>query len=342
MNWTNILTGAGIVGNTASTLITNEYNRRQQERQNRWNLHLWDLQNQYNSPVEQMKRLEAAGLNPDMMYGGNAQTVGNANSQAVGSNPIAAQAPQIDPLMFQQIELMKAQKYKTQMEGDNVDKQNQILDETGLRKAMADALYTEQQINESMERVNLMHTQQDEIKKNIQQMDENINMIKEKVKEVQANVDKINMEKMNLEELSKIYVLQQEGLKLTNAQQEIINKNLDAIQKSGIALNYAQATKARKDADKAVAETAYTEAGTILIGEQTSTEKSKRANINADTQKKKHESNLLKIEEKYKAAEKIAQISKDGTQAIKNVTGAISDFLPTKTISNVVSTVTKN
>lgn len=342
MNWTNILTGAGIVGNVASTLITNDYNRRQQERQNKWNLHLWDLQNQYNSPVEQMKRLEAAGLSPDMMYGGNAQTVGNASSQAVGSNPIAAQAPQIDPLMFQQIELMKAQKYKTQMEGDNVDKQNQILDETGLRKAMAEAGYIEQQINESIEKVNLMHTQQDEIKKNIQVMDENMNMIKEKVKEVQANVDKINMEKMNLEELSKIYVLQQEGLELTNAQQEIINKNLDAIQKSQIALNYAQATKAKKDADKAVAETAYTEAGTILIGEQTSTEKSKRENINADTQKKKHESNLLKIEEKYKAAEKVVQIAKDGTQAVKNVTDAISDFLPTKTISNVVSTVTKN
>jgi hypothetical protein len=342
MNWTNILTGAGVAGNVASTLITNEYNKEQQQRQNRWNLHLWDLQNQYNSPVEQMKRLQEAGLSPDMMYGGNSQNMGNASSQAVGSNPIAAQAPQIDPLMFQQIELMKAQKYKTQMEGDNVDKQNQILDETGLRKALAEIGYTEQQINESMEKVNLMHTQQDQIKKDIQVMDENINMIKEKVKEIQANVEKIDMEKMNLEELSKIYILQQEGLKLTNEQQKIITKNLDAIQKSQIALNYAQADKARKDADKAVAETAYTSAGTILVGQQTETEKAKRENINADTQKKKHESNLLKIDEKYRDAEKVTQIAKDGTAAIKNVTSAITDFLPTKTISNVTSNVTSN
>ena len=323
MNWTNVLTGAGIVGNTASTLLTNDHNRRQQERQNKWNLQMWSLQNQYNSPLEQMKRLRSAGLSPDMMYGANSQNMGNASSPSAGTNPIPAQAPQIDPMMFQQMELMKAQKYKTQMEGDNVDKQNQILDETGLRKALAEIGYTEQQINESMEKVNLMHTQQDEIKKNIQVMDENINMIKEKVKEVQANVNKLNLESMNLEELSKIYVLQQEGLQLTNEQQKIINKNLDAIQKSQIALNYAQANKAKKEADKVVAETAYTEAGTILIGEQ-------QKNVKADTDKKKHEANILKIEEKYKGAEKVAQIAKDGTQAIKNVSDSISNFIPFK------------
>lgn len=323
MNWTNVLTGAGIGANLASTLVTNEYNRRQQERQNKWNLQMWNLQNQYNSPLEQMKRLRAAGLSPDMMYGANSQNMGNASSTAQGTNPIPAQAPQIDPMMFQQIELMKAQKYKTQMEGDNVDKQNQILDETGLRKALAEIGYTEQQINESMEKVNLMHTQQDEIKKNIQVMDENINMIKEKVKEVQSNVNKLNLESMNLEELSKIYILQQEGLQLSNEQQKIINKNLDAIQKSQIALQYAQADKARKEGNKVVAETAYTEAGTLLIGDQ-------RQNVKADTRKKNHESNILKIEEKYKSAEKVAQIAKDGTQAIKNVSDSISNFIPFK------------
>lgn len=323
MNWTNVLTGAGIGANLASTLVTNEYNRRQQERQNKWNLQMWNLQNQYNSPLEQMKRLRSAGLSPDMMYGANSQNMGNASSTAQGTNPIPAQAPQIDPMMFQQIELMKAQKYKTLMEGDNVDKQNKILDETGLRKAMAEVGYTEQQIKESMEKVNLMHDQQDQIKKNIQVMDENINMIKEKVKEVQANVNKLNLESMNLEELSKIYVLQQEGLKLTNKQQEIINKNLDAIQKSQIALNYEQANKAKKDADKAVAETAYTEAGTLLIGDQ-------RKNTQADTQKKQNEAGILAIEKKFKSAEKVAQIAKDGSQAIKNVSDSISNFIPFK------------
>lgn len=42
------------------------------------NLEMWKLQNEYNSPKNQMSRLKEAGLNPNLMYGkgtpGNAQT----------------------------------------------------------------------------------------------------------------------------------------------------------------------------------------------------------------------------------------------------------------------------
>lgn len=43
------------------------------------NLEQWERENKYNSPVEQMRRLRAAGLNPDLVYGGNvANTAGSA------------------------------------------------------------------------------------------------------------------------------------------------------------------------------------------------------------------------------------------------------------------------
>lgn len=49
-----------------------------QDRQNQFNLQMWNLQNEYNSPAAQMRRFEEAGLNPAMMYG-NASP-GNAMS----------------------------------------------------------------------------------------------------------------------------------------------------------------------------------------------------------------------------------------------------------------------
>jgi len=39
---------------------------------------MWKMQNEYNSPLNQMKRLKEAGLNPNLMYGKG--TVGNATT----------------------------------------------------------------------------------------------------------------------------------------------------------------------------------------------------------------------------------------------------------------------
>lgn len=43
-------------------------------------LEMWHLQNAYNSPAEQMKRLREAGLNPNMIYGSGSAGTGNASS----------------------------------------------------------------------------------------------------------------------------------------------------------------------------------------------------------------------------------------------------------------------
>lgn len=68
--------------------------RRNMREQNEWNYRMWQEQNAYNTPAEQMKRFDAAGLNPNLIYSqGNA---GNATgyptsasagglSQALGS-----------------------------------------------------------------------------------------------------------------------------------------------------------------------------------------------------------------------------------------------------------------
>lgn len=66
--------------------VAREYNQAQRqlaEYQNEWNLEMWNKQNAYNSPVEQMKRYQQAGLNPHLIYGQGS----NGNSQ---SSPKAA------------------------------------------------------------------------------------------------------------------------------------------------------------------------------------------------------------------------------------------------------------
>lgn len=83
MDWTNpvssaISGGFGLLG----SYLNYKYQTRLADQQNNYNLNMWNLQNEYNSPQAQMKRFEEAGLNPALMY-----------SQGNPGN--AAQAPQM-------------------------------------------------------------------------------------------------------------------------------------------------------------------------------------------------------------------------------------------------------
>lgn len=69
------------------------------------NLNMWNLQNQYNSPTMQMARLRAAGLNPNLVYGGgnvSGLTTSNApQMQSAQYNaPQSAQVPSRKALAF--------------------------------------------------------------------------------------------------------------------------------------------------------------------------------------------------------------------------------------------------
>lgn len=49
--------------------VMRDYNLKLAKMQNEWNIAQWERENAYNSPSAQKARLEAAGLNADMMYG---------------------------------------------------------------------------------------------------------------------------------------------------------------------------------------------------------------------------------------------------------------------------------
>lgn len=68
--------GIGAVSGAANVIATGNMNKKSRKFQEK----MFHATNTYNSPIEQRKRLEAAGLNPNLVYGGSpGQTAGTAN-----------------------------------------------------------------------------------------------------------------------------------------------------------------------------------------------------------------------------------------------------------------------
>lgn len=65
------------------------YNKKKDEKAareaNALAMYSWDLANQYNSPKEQMARLKAAGLNPNLVYGSGNVTGNTTSAPALGA-----------------------------------------------------------------------------------------------------------------------------------------------------------------------------------------------------------------------------------------------------------------
>lgn len=71
---------------------TAAYNYLMKQQEQAYNLQLWQLQNEYNTPAAQMKRYQDAGLNPNLIYGQSNEA----------SAPASASAPQFRPQNLQQ------------------------------------------------------------------------------------------------------------------------------------------------------------------------------------------------------------------------------------------------
>lgn len=97
--------GLGFAGSLASSLINNKAQQEANDRNYRNQIELWDKQNEYNKPVNQMSRYEEAGLNPNLMYGqisaGNATQPGYIGSGAahfdLNSNALMKMMSVLDP-----------------------------------------------------------------------------------------------------------------------------------------------------------------------------------------------------------------------------------------------------
>lgn len=101
-------------------------------------LEMWNRNNEYNSPAEQMKRLQAAGLNPNMVYG-SGSVVGNTSGsipqfKSPSQYPVANVLEKIGPALnmisaFQDFQLKREQI-------NNIQAQNELIKNKSITEAL--------------------------------------------------------------------------------------------------------------------------------------------------------------------------------------------------------------
>lgn len=134
----------GIVGGAMSLISQNMANRQETanlHRQNEWNkqaakqqfkydTEAWNRQNLYNSPAQVMARYKAAGLNPNLIYGGGmGNTAGSAPAQQVPKqDKRQISALHLGEMLgkYQDTQLQKVQIDNARLQGDLLEKEKLI------------------------------------------------------------------------------------------------------------------------------------------------------------------------------------------------------------------------
>lgn len=128
---------ASAIGGGALNLWMNErnnrYNREQNEQAYQQNLQMWNLQNAYNLPANQIARLKQAGLNPNLIYGNPDNTAGAPPEKEGAKGERGA----VDPMAITNALLMQKQMENLQADNEvklaearniNADTENKKLD----------------------------------------------------------------------------------------------------------------------------------------------------------------------------------------------------------------------
>ena len=84
----NVLsTGISAIAQHYENKATRAHNLKLAQLQNQWNIEQWERNNDYNSPENQVARLKAAGLNPDLLYGGGIENTSTSSPQMTSGAP---------------------------------------------------------------------------------------------------------------------------------------------------------------------------------------------------------------------------------------------------------------
>lgn len=141
----NMATSAiGAIGNFftggASARKQYQYQSKLMDKQNQQQIDFWKMNNEYNTPFAQRARLEQAGLNPDLMYGGSGNMPQSQMPSAAspGSSPNVDYGSFSDNLRFaMQAQVMDAQVSK-------IEQENKLLAEQALTQAQQRELWAAQ------------------------------------------------------------------------------------------------------------------------------------------------------------------------------------------------------
>uniref|UniRef100_A0AAU8BA33 DNA pilot protein n=1 Tax=Dulem virus 208 TaxID=3145685 RepID=A0AAU8BA33_9VIRU len=188
-----IAAGVTGIGNVINSLFqggqnrkNREFQREENEKSRQFSLDMWNRQNEYNLPTNQMSRLRDAGINPHLAYS-NGAPMNTSNAPAsptgIGSLP-PGEASKLNLgeifnaiLVKSQVKNIDADTAKKQAEKEQVEaqttgigKDNQLkdIDLTYKEKQIVSQLgMTEQQVKESQSRIETAMTQNEKVKQEI-------------------------------------------------------------------------------------------------------------------------------------------------------------------------------
>lgn len=117
-----VTAGLSSLAGMAGAAVQHKYNKKLADYQNDINIENWNLQNEYNSPAAQRKRLEAAGINPAAVFGSNSTSTGNAGAIAQYHQPSVDITQSM--LSAGQLAQAAATIRKTNAEAENIENAN--------------------------------------------------------------------------------------------------------------------------------------------------------------------------------------------------------------------------
>lgn len=125
----------GAIGNFftggASARKQYQYQSKLMDKQNQQQIDFWKMNNEYNTPFNQRARLEQAGLNPDLMYGGS----GNMPQSQMPSAASPGSAPNVDYGSFSDNLRFAMQAQVMDAQVSKIEHENQLLAEQALTQA---------------------------------------------------------------------------------------------------------------------------------------------------------------------------------------------------------------
>lgn len=127
-----------------------QFDKKLMEKQNQMNIDMWNLQNEYNSPIAQMQRYQDAGLNPNLLYGNGQSSSGNATSSP--EQQLARyEAPQFEVQGLENIASTFLQERNLKMQEDYNDARVNLLRQQTISESMSHTTRLIDNLNKQLE-----------------------------------------------------------------------------------------------------------------------------------------------------------------------------------------------
>lgn len=160
----------GSLSNLISQASNNKTLQKMQAEQFEHDKQMWNLNNEYNTPIKQKNRLLDAGYNPLMMSG--SVSTGNSNSPVKAPEVPDLTAPQVDTQGVVNSILTSKQMEINQQQADTQEKRADTQNKVDVINATTNVKNIEQAIRESLSRQNINEKQIENILADIRQKDE--------------------------------------------------------------------------------------------------------------------------------------------------------------------------